>query len=698
MLNLKKIGLWAVQWAIVGALFAVLGGCGAQPEPPARLPTPAPVVNQTATFTASATGLTVTFDASAFSGTLSGTQTTAPASFQWNFGDGTPVQTTTSVTITHVYAASGTYVVNLVLLDAQGVAGKVLSQNVTVAPLPVNPIPPIAQFVVATNGLGVGVDASLSTDPDGTITTYAWNFGEPSSSTNTASGKAASHTYGATGTYTVTLVVTDNTGRTATSQQQANIAGVLNVNPIANFSTGVNALLVNFSAAASTDPDGTITTYSWNFGEPNSPTNTAAGVIVSHGFKFAGNYTVTLTVTDDKGSTGNRQTVVTVITPVAIATGVLNDTGITASQCYQAGSDALISCTSTAAVGLNNAQDGMVGRDASPGLNTVVDGELGFSFTKIGANGETLPASAKQWHCVKDNTTGLIWENKTNDGGRHDAGLRFTNLDNTAALQLSNGTAPSLAQINAQTNSIGFVNLVNAEGLCGATDWRRPEIGELLSIVDYGITQTDQLDASWFSEGSTVAAVYLSAADSAGIPADRQMVVVSGQVAESSDRVTGRAIRLVRGSPGNAPTSPRFEVLVAEQVTDNSTGLTWRICPEGMSFNVNNCIGTPTIFTHAGALTHASVVGNGWRVPNIKELNTLVDRSFLGSLAAIDNVAFPSTPGASFWASTPQGASGIPTGLAWYVNFSNGRVESAARTPFNLGSTRLRLVKDTPIP
>jgi PKD repeat protein len=154
MQNMKRLGLWALQWVMAGALLALLGACGAQQEGPAK--PPLPVVNQTtSTFTASAKGLTVTFDASAFSGTQ--TTTTSPASFQWNFGDGTPVQSTTSVTITHVYAASGTYVVNLVVLDAKGLAGKVVSQNVTVAPLPANQAPS-AQFAAAVNGLSVGVD------------------------------------------------------------------------------------------------------------------------------------------------------------------------------------------------------------------------------------------------------------------------------------------------------------------------------------------------------------------------------------------------------------------------------------------------------------------------------------------------------------------------------------------------------------
>lgn len=68
---------------------------------------------------------------------------------------------------------------------------------------------PVADFTVAKNMLDVDFDANNSTD-DGSIVNYAWDFGEG----NTASGVLASHTYAASGTYTVTLTVTDNDGQT----------------------------------------------------------------------------------------------------------------------------------------------------------------------------------------------------------------------------------------------------------------------------------------------------------------------------------------------------------------------------------------------------------------------------------------------------------------------------------------------------
>ncbi|MEH0153092.1 family 10 glycosylhydrolase [Limibacter armeniacum] len=78
---------------------------------------------------------------------------------------------------------------------------------------------PSAQFVIsglpAGVGTNLGFDGSNSTDDDGSITAYSWNFGDGV----TATGVTASHSYAANGTYPVTLTVTDNDGKTAQKTQ-----------------------------------------------------------------------------------------------------------------------------------------------------------------------------------------------------------------------------------------------------------------------------------------------------------------------------------------------------------------------------------------------------------------------------------------------------------------------------------------------
>jgi PKD repeat protein len=713
----NKLGLLTMQRfmrCLLGSmLIATLAACGVGGEREPVLAGPDVVIPPVTTtvanlppigsFTATPNGLTVTFNASDSrdpDGTILG--------YQWNFGDGTTVLNTTSATVTHVFANSGTFMVNLIVLDSRGTVSTVVSQNISIAPIPVINQVPTAQFAAATSATAVGVNASLSTDPDGTITSYAWNFGEPTSSTNIANGISATHVYVGTGTFTVTLVVTDNGGLKATSTQQITINGVPNVNPVAQYTANRDALLVTFNAFASTDSDGTITKYAWNFGEPTSTSNTATGVTTTHGYKFAGSYTVTLVVTDNKGATTSIAQLWTVTPPAAVLTGELNDTGITASQCYQAGTDTFVLCSSALAIGtvttgnLQGApvttfapQDGMTGRDIFK--NTPLDGNLGFSFTKIGSNGQVLPSNATQWSCVKDNVTGLMWENKTNDGSLHDISKKFTHLDNPNANQLVSGQQPTLAQINTVTNSVGFKNTVNSEGLCGATDWRIPESDELLSIADHGISEVERLDIAWFfiNPGNSFASTYITAAASPALSANSYVYVNSGVVNQSSYRdVVTNSMRLVRGAFSSEAVAPRFQVSGAT-VYDSNTGLTWRRCADGTDYDtvLNSCVGNPATFTHEAALVRAARVGQGWRVPNIKELSSLVDRSKLvpntPSIFAIDAVAFPGFAGSSFWSSTPN------LDQSWYVDFSSGFTARGPRTPFTFNPTKLLLVQDS---
>jgi PKD repeat protein len=102
-------------------------------------------------------------------------------------------------------------------------AGSTTTVQVTLTPIPANQTP-IAAFTYSPTSPGAGTsvqfDASPSADPDGTIISYAWNFGD----TGTAVGPLVSHTYAVSGTYTVQLTVTDNGGQSASASQAVPVA------------------------------------------------------------------------------------------------------------------------------------------------------------------------------------------------------------------------------------------------------------------------------------------------------------------------------------------------------------------------------------------------------------------------------------------------------------------------------------------
>jgi PKD repeat protein len=151
----------------------------------------------------------------------------------------------------------------------------------------------------------VAFDASTSKVGTGrTIVAWAWNFGDGA----TASGKTATHTFTKPGTAAVTLTITDDLGRTASTTQVINLGTV-----VAAFTSNVVATpahTMSFDASTSAAPTGrSIVSYDWNFGDPAT---TGSGATVTHTFPAAGTYTVKLTVTDSTGVTATVSVVVTV--------------------------------------------------------------------------------------------------------------------------------------------------------------------------------------------------------------------------------------------------------------------------------------------------------------------------------------------------------------------------------------------------
>ncbi|KQZ90331.1 hypothetical protein ASD62_14575 [Phycicoccus sp. Root563] len=253
----------------------------------------APNATPTAAFTSSSSFLTASVD-----GSTSSDPDDAIASYAWDFGDGA---TATGVTASHAYAAAGTYTVRLTVTDDRGATNST-TRAVTV----VTNQAPTASFTDSESFLTLGVNGSASSDPDGTVASYAWDFGDGASAT----GATASHSYAAAGTYTVRLTVTDDKGATGTTARAVTVATAPNQPPTASFTHSESFLKTSVNGSASTDADGTVAAYAWSWGDGAA---NGTGATATHTYAAAGTYTVKLTVTDDKGDSGTTSSSVTVV-------------------------------------------------------------------------------------------------------------------------------------------------------------------------------------------------------------------------------------------------------------------------------------------------------------------------------------------------------------------------------------------------
>jgi len=265
----------------------------------------------------------------AFDGTGS-TDDGAIVSYDWDFGDGTIVLDA-GATPSHTYAFDAlatypvTYDVTLTVTDDSGVPSvqPPLPAATTTATIAAN-LPPTADPngpYTGSTGAPVTFDGTDSIDPDGTVVSYAWDFGDG----EIGSGPTPSNTYATAGTYTVTLTVTDNAGVTDTATAMADIT-VANQPPVADaggpYSASTNASPcgdldprcdgdVTFDGSGSTDPDGTIVSYDWDFGDGTVVPD--AGATPSHTYTVSSTYIVTLTVTDSGGATATDTAVASIV-------------------------------------------------------------------------------------------------------------------------------------------------------------------------------------------------------------------------------------------------------------------------------------------------------------------------------------------------------------------------------------------------
>lgn len=355
----------------------------------------------------------------------------------------------------------------------------------------------------------------------------------------------------------------------------------------------------------------------------------------------------------------------------------INDTGML--QCV-VNNRFTLACSGTG-------QDGEWGRDVS--RSTPKDGHAGFAFLKVCHSGAlagsgscpvnpALGNGPDAWGCTQDKVTGLIWEVKTADGGLRNWDRAYTNFGD-----------------GGQGDASELVAQVNAQGLCGATDWTLPTVRELQSLVQHGVADPGPtIDLKWFpnTAGGDNNSMYWTR-DGSMIDTSHAWLIKfnRGEAVVSNPRYYKNRVRLVRAA--TAPSDKRFVPSPSgDEVTDTSTGLIWRRCVEGLAWTGFSCVGQVLSHNWAEALARAAsqaeLSGLAWRLPNRNELSSLIDLHRLNP--AIDTRAFPGTPATWTWSSTPM--AGL-SNYAWNIDFSDGYATYHDRNGYHLP---VRLVRDGP--
>jgi hypothetical protein len=302
------------------------------------------------------------------------------------------------------------------------------------------------------------------------------------------------------------------------------------------------------------------------------------------------------------------------------------------------------------------------------------------SYTKLDAIGNDLPEEATEWVMVRDNITGLIWEvkqdrdNIRNYENPHDADNTYNWYDSNPE---TNGGEPGIPF--EETGTEAYINALNASQFGGFEDWRMPSIKELAFIRNMN-TLSPAIDTNYFFN-IKVDRQYWSSTTRAG-PGYYNLYAWyvnfdNGSISISDKGPFGHYARAVRGSQQTQNLTDNGD----GTITDTNTGFMWE------QKTIENMYDTYTwqealafcetlILNNDGEWTNANPNASGvkyddWRLPNVNELQSLVNYNFYRP--AIDPV-FSNTPQVGsygYWSSTMLDSN---AGYAFFVGFGEGAI------------------------
>jgi len=331
------------------------------------------------------------------------------------------------------------------------------------------------------------------------------------------------------------------------------------------------------------------------------------------------------------------------VMPLSVSAWPVPDTGQT--ECYDTDGNVLNPCPIEGGA--------FYGQDASYTINPM-------SYTKLDADGNESEPLSKLWSMVRDNVTGLIWENKQaldgekNYANPHDADNTYTWYDSNPATNGGDAGAPGNGITTFDTEQ--FINALNLANYGGYHDWRMPTIKELASIVNYSIPDPGPtINTTYFP--NTQASYYWSSTTYANYTSYAWIMGFDYGSGGNDVKDDYFYVRAVRG--GQSRSLNHLVINGDGTVTDTDIGLMWQQRTLDNTMTWEEALSSCETSNLAGY--------TDWRLPAKKELQSLVNYSRFNP--AINITYFPDTAASWYWSSTTYADYTLG---AWGVDFGSG--------------------------